>query len=396
MAIDFSPGKRILIRVDFNVPIHDGKIIDTTRIVSSLPTINYFIKLGMRVILISHLGRPTENREMALSLKQLIQPLSGLLNNKKVHFLSDITHELAQKTLEILQPGDVCLLENLRFFSGEKANDDTFAQLLSQFGDFYINDAFGVCHRKHASVSSIHHFFKKKTYKGFLLEKELLELEKLQKKPKKPYTIIVGGAKIGSKIHMLQAFLNVADYILIGGGMAFPFIKYLGGNIGSSLCRLEEISVVENFFKKANKSKTKIILPIDCFVTSNIEKRADVKILEISKIPQNYMGVDVGPKTIELFSGVIRNSQTIMWNGPMGISEIDEFSTGTKQLSDLIIESTNMGAFSLIGGGDTISDVSRFGLKSKFSYISTGGGAMLEFFKNKNLPGVLNLKKINT
>ncbi len=396
MTINFAPGKRVLIRVDFNVPINNGVIMDATRIVSSLPTINYFITLGMRVVIISHLGRPTEKREKSLSLKHLVQPLSNMLNNKSVHFFSDINKEFAKKTLEIMRPGDVCLLENLRFFSGEKRNDDTFAHLLSQFGDVYVNDAFGVCHRKHASVSFIHQFFLQKTYKGFLLEKELLQLEKLQKNPQVPYTIIVGGSKIGSKIHLLQAFLNVADYILIGGGMAFPFIKYLGGKIGSSLCQSEELVVVESFLKKAQKSNTKIILPIDCVVTTNIEKRADIKVLDINCIPQNYIGVDIGSKTIELFSNIIMSSKTIMWNGPMGVSETDEFSTGTKQLAGSIIELTNQGGFSLIGGGDTISDVSRFGLKSKFSYVSTGGGAMLEFFKNQNLPGVLNLQKINT
>jgi len=395
MARYFEPGKRVLIRVDFNVPIYNGKITDTTRIKYSLPTIKYFLELGMRVIIMSHLGRPTLKREDNLSLKVVLNSLSELLNYQKVSFFPDINEEFAQKTLETIQPGDVCLLENLRFFQGEQENDAKFAQLLSQFGDIYVNDAFGVCHREHASVSKIHEFFKQK-HKGFLLEKELLQLEKLQKNPKKPYTVIVGGSKIGSKIHMLQAFLHVADYILIGGGMAFPFIKYLGGEIGSSLCRSEELGVVENFLKKVKKSNTKILLPIDCIVTSSIEKIADIHTVEINQIPQNYIGVDIGSRTIELFSDIISLSQTVMWNGPMGISEIDEFSAGTKQLSDSIIELTNKGGFSLIGGGDTISDVSRFGLKSKFSYVSTGGGAMLEFFKNQNLPGVLSLKKINT
>jgi phosphoglycerate kinase len=350
----------------------------------------------MRVIIMSHLGRPTLKREEDLSLRLITTILSEMLNNQKVYFFPEINEVFAKKTFDVIKPGEVCLLENLRFFQGEKKNDAQFAQLLSQFGDIYINDAFGVCHRKHASVSRIQNFFPTQKYKGFLLENELLQLKKMQKAPIEPYTIIVGGAKIGSKIHILQAFLNVADYILIGGGMAFPFVKYLGGEIGASLCRNEELDVVEKFLLDAKKSTTKIILPVDCCVTNSIEKREDIKILNINKIPENYMGVDIGPKTIKLFSDFIQISRSIMWNGPMGVSEIDEFSNGTKQLANIIIKTTSGGCFSLIGGGDTISDVSRFGMKSKFSYVSTGGGAMLEFFKNNNLPGALNLSSINT
>jgi phosphoglycerate kinase len=270
-----------------------------------------------------------------------------------------------------------------------------FAKLLSNYGDIYINDAFGVSHRNHASVSAITQFFENKKYKGFLLDRELIELKKLKNNKIEPYTIIVGGSKIGSKIHMLKSFLNVADNIIIGGGMAFPFIKYLGGEIGNSIFQENELKVVKEFLDQAKNSKTKIVLPIDCLITNSIDKKTDQSYTDIKNIPEHHMGVDIGVRTIKLFSDVISKSKLIMWNGPMGISEIEDFSNGTREIAATIVEATKQGSYSLVGGGDTISDISRFGLKKEFSYISTGGGAMLEFFKNENLPGIKNLESIS-
>ena len=286
------------------------------------------------------------------------------------------------------------LLENLRFYPGEKNNEIEFSKLLSDYGEIYINDAFGVSHRKHASVSRIHKFFPNKKYKGLLLELELKELKKLRTNPKNPYTVIIGGAKIGSKIHMLKAFLNIADNILIGGGMAFPFIKYLGGKIGDSIYKKEELNIVKAFLEDAKKSKTNVLLPVDCLITKNIDSKAPPLIANIMNIPNKYMGVDIGKKTIRLFNNTIKKSKSIMWNGPMGISEIEKYENGTKLLAKTISRITQSGTYSLIGGGDTISDINRFGLKNQFTHVSTGGGAMLEFFKTEQLPGVEGLEAI--
>ena len=380
--------KKVLIRVDFNVPINKGQITDLTRIKLTVPTIKYFLQKGMSVVLISHLGRP-KKKEKSLSLKILIDPLSQLLK-QKVFFSQELTTNKINK----LNSGEVLLLENLRFYEGETTNDLHFAKLLSKQGDIYVNDAFGVAHREHASVLAIQNFFPNQTYKGLLLDKELRTLEKLKVNYQKPYTLIVGGSKIGSKIHMLETFLNRADWILVGGGMAFPFIKHLGGEIGSSLCNNNELIVVETFLQKLKKSTTKIVLPIDVVATENIDSQESVIIPESFSIPENHMGVDIGPKTVELFNIRIKESKSIVWNGPMGISEIEAFSSGTEQVANGIIAATQSGAYSLIGGGDTISAASQYNLKSEFSYVSTGGGAMLEFFRTKKLPSVQNLSPI--
>tara|TARA_B100001250_G_scaffold378798_1_gene368921 strand:+ start:235 stop:1416 length:1182 start_codon:yes stop_codon:yes gene_type:complete len=387
MLKSFKLFKNILIRVDYNVPIQNDIILDLNRIESSLPTIRYFLKHNKKIILMSHLGRP-KGLDKNYSLEKLIKPLEKLLG-LKVLFIPEITSESVNLISNKLY--SIVLLENLRFYPGEKTNDIEFARLLSNCGDIYINDAFGVSHRNHASVSAITQFFENQKYKGLLLESELRALNKLKQSTINPYTIIVGGSKIGSKIYMLQSFLNVADNIIIGGGMAFPFIKYLGGDIGSSIFKEQELVIVEEFLNQAKQSKTKIILPIDCLITNNIKERGDQRHIDIMKIPQNYMGVDIGVKTIKLFCDVISSSKLIMWNGPMGISEIDDFSNGTKEIAESVAKVTNQGSYSLLGGGDTISEISKWGLKNKFSYISTGGGAMLEFFKNKNLPGTKDL-----
>jgi len=380
-----------LIRVDFNVPVHKGKILDLTRIKAAIPTIEHCLQSGMSVVLMSHFGRP-KGLDRSLSLKLLIEPLSKLLK-QKVCFYSSITKKGDEKT-QNLNPGTVVLLENLRFYSGEIANDLLFAKKLATYGDIYINDAFGASHRDHASISAIKTFFTAETkFKGLLLHKELKELNKL-KTARSPYTVIVGGAKIGSKIHILKSFLNIADNILIGGGMAFPFIKELGGEIGRSLCSKLELDVVKEFLIKSKNSKTKIVLPLDCLTTTSLNKTSELITTEINSVPKKSLGVDIGEKTISLYNKIILASKSIIWNGPMGITEIEPFSSGTRQISNSMVRATKNGAYTLIGGGDTISDVSRFGVKNEFSYICTGGGAMLEFFRANKLATTLDLKKL--
>ena len=266
--------------------------------------------------------------------------------------------------------------------------------MLSNYASTYINDAFGVSHRAHASVSRIHDFFPDNKFKGFLLSKEISELKKIKNNPQRPYTVIVGGAKIGSKIHVLRTFLDIADNIIIGGGMAFPFIKYLGGEIGNSIFKESELEVVKGFLDAASKSKTRILFPKDCLITNNIANAKNPIYSDIMKIPKDYMGVDVGPKTIQMFKKVISQSKSIMWNGPMGISEIELFSNGTKIIAEQVATIKSQGGYTLIGGGDTISEINKFGLQNKFTHVSTGGGAMLEFFRTEDLPGVVNLKSI--
>ena len=386
--------KTVLIRVDYNVPVINGKAVDLTRIRESLPTIQFCLQKKFKIVLMSHFGRP-QNKDKKYSLKIIVKHLEDLLNQEVLFVENGISKE-TQKRLVETASHQVILLENLRFYDGETQNSPDFAKSLSLFGDIYINDAFGASHRQHASVSAIQKFFIKKQYKGLLLERELIELTKIKHAPIKPYTIIVGGSKIGSKINLLKAFLGVADNILIGGGMAFPFIKHMGGDIGKSICKEGELSVVAQFLNQSKTTKTKIMLPKDVIITKNIGVSTNTQSSPSTRIPKEYMGVDIGQRTRELFEKIIRQSKTIMWNGPMGISEIDSFSLGTKSVATAIVEATSKNkTYSLIGGGDTISEISKLGLQDKFSYTSTGGGAMLEFFKENGLPETKNLLPIS-
>ena len=380
-----------LIRVDFNVPTHNNKILDLSRIYAAIPTIKHCLNKRMSVVLMSHFGRPSKPSS-TFSLKQLVVPLSKILK-QKILFCSNIVEGNRIESRSLNQ-GEVLLLESLRFYPGETTNDVAFAKLLSKYGSIYINDAFAASHREHASISAIKNYFPdKKKFRGFLLSNEIKQLDKLSIS-NRPYSVVVGGSKIGSKIHILKAFLDIADYILIGGGMAFPFIKYQGGQIGKSLCNDSEIPIVEEFLNNLQNSTTKLVLPIDCVSTTSIKDQTGINISDINSIASHSMGVDIGPKTIELFKTFIVRSKSIMWNGPMGISEIENFSKGTKKMCKAIADSTKNGSYSLIGGGDTVSDISRFGFKDKFSYVSTGGGAMLEFFKFNQLNTTLDLKEL--
>ena len=381
--------KRALLRVDFNVPIDKGKITDFTRIKSTIPTINQLLNLNYNIIILSHFGRP-KGWDNNLSLRLIVDPLSKMLG-KDVMFYNE--HILNNKTRE-LPLEEVILLENIRFYKEETSDDYTFSKHLSQYGDIYVNDAFGVSHREHASVHGIKQFFQDNKYKGILMDQELKELNKIKQHPPQPLTLVIGGSKVSSKIKLLEYFLGTADSIIIGGGMAFPFIKLLNGEIGKSLCKDSELLVAMSFIKKAEKTKTKIILPLDCVASAEIKSQAKTITVDIKEIPDNYMGLDIGPKSIALFSSVIFQSKSILWNGPMGVFEINEFSEGTNSIARAITDELNKEIYSLAGGGDTLAAISKIGINNKFSYLSTGGGAMLEFFQGHSLPGITKLKSL--
>ena len=381
--------KRALLRVDFNVPIDKGKITDFTRIKSTIPTINQLLNLNYNIIILSHFGRP-KGWDNNLSLRLIVDPLSKMLG-KDVMFYNE--HILNNKTRE-LPLEEVILLENIRFYKEETSDDYTFSKHLSQYGDIYVNDAFGVSHREHASVHGIKQFFQDNKYKGILMDQELKELNKIKQHPPQPLTLVIGGSKVSSKIKLLEYFLGTADSIIIGGGMAFPFIKLLNGEIGKSLCKDSELLVAMSFIKKAEKTKTKIILPLDCVASAEIKSQAKTIIVDIKEIPDNYMGLDIGPKSIKLFTLVISQSKSILWNGPMGVFEINEFSEGTNSIARAITDELNKEIYSLAGGGDTLAAISKIGINNKFSYLSTGGGAMLEFFQGHSLPGITKLKSL--
>tara|TARA_B100001287_G_scaffold251443_1_gene232676 strand:- start:5265 stop:6443 length:1179 start_codon:yes stop_codon:yes gene_type:complete len=384
----FNSIRSVLIRVDFNVPIINNKISDFSRVEAVIPTIRFFLKLNKKVVLISHLGRP-KSFDKKFSLQKIIKPLSKMLG-KQVEFKKKW---LTDTNFNKNSLAEVSLLENLRFHSEETSNEKEFAKIISRYGDIYVNDAFAVSHRHHASVSAILEFFKDK-YMGFLLKKELSHLQSLTKIKKRPFTLIVGGSKIGTKIHILKSFLGIADNILIGGGMSFPFIKNKGGDIGQSICIDDELTIVSDFLKTAKDFNTKIILPTDTFAVEKIDKVDSIKLLDICKVPKNFMGVDIGKESINKFKEIILSSNSILWNGPMGIAEISEYSNGTRKVAQYISQATENNTYTMIGGGDTVSDISRFGLKDKFSYVSTGGGAMLEFFKKNKLETTSELKDL--
>ena len=380
--------RRALLRVDFNVPINKGEITDFTRIETALPTIRHLLNLKYNIVIITHLGRPN-GWDPDLSLHILVAPLSKMLGREVFFYDSNILNSSTKE----LPLKEITLLENIRFYTQETSNDFEFSKNLAAYGDIYVNDAFGVSHRKHASVYGIRQFFKSK-YMGKLVDKELKELNKIKKNPQHPLTLVIGGSKVSSKIKLLDFFLDLADNIIIGGGMAFPFIKLSNGQIGKSLCKDSELELAKSFVKKTSYSGTKIILPVDCVSSTEISNNSDIVINDIRKIPSNYMGLDIGPKSIELFSSIIFQSKSILWNGPMGVFEIAKFSGGTDTVAKAIVKQINNESYCLAGGGDTLSAISNLSIGNKFSYLSTGGGAMLEFFQENDLPGVLKLQPL--
>lgn len=384
--IDFN-NRKVLVRVDFNVPMNEHlKVTDNTRIKSSMRTILHILKNGGSCILISHMGRP-KGYENKLSLKNIVPEVEKALN-KKITFLNDCIGDKVRKACKEIKKGEVILLENLRFYAEEESGKIDFSESLSQLGDFYINDAFGTAHRNHASTGVVPTFFKGNKAMGFLLSSEVEAIRKVLKNGQSPILSIIGGSKVSSKIEILKNLINTVDDLIIGGGMAYTFIKARGGEIGNSLCEEAFLNEAENILSLAKNKKVKIHLPNDVVVSESFSNNSLTDVVKISNIPKHMEGLDIGPQTIKKFDKIILNSKTILWNGPLGVFEMPNFRNGTKQVANSIAKATKRGAFSLVGGGDSISAIKLFRMNNKFSYISTGGGAMLESLEGKLLPGI--------
>jgi phosphoglycerate kinase len=387
-SISFK-GKKAIIRVDFNVPLNDKfEITDDNRITASLPTIRKILSDGGSVILMSHLGRPKGGYEEKFSLKHLVAHLSKLLD-VEVIFADSCIGVTAKNLAAALKPGQVLLLENLRFYKEEEKGDREFAGNLASLADIYVNDAFGTAHRAHASTTIVADFFKDESKMfGYLIAGELASMDKVLFDTQKPFTAIMGGAKVSDKILIIENLLNKVDNLIIGGGMTYTFIKARGGQIGSSLVEDDKLELALEIMKKAESKNVKIFLPVDHIVANKFANDAETSQTSIDKTETGWMGLDIGEKTIQLFSGVIENSKTILWNGPMGVFEMPSFAKGTKSIAVAIANATSRGAFSLVGGGDSVAAVTQMGLAEKVSYVSTGGGAMLEYMEGKELPGI--------
>ncbi len=388
-------GLRVLVRVDFNVPLDaEYNITDDTRMSSTIPTIKKILTEGGSVVLMSHFGRPKEGPTDKYSLKHLVNHLKSLLNANEnsttsVFFADDCVGEQAYVLANELKAGEVLLLENLRFYKEEEKGDELFAEKLSKLGDVYVNDAFGTAHRAHASTAVIAKYFAadKKIF-GLLMEGEVISAEKVLHHSEKPFVAIIGGAKVSDKILIIENLLKRATDIIIGGGMAYTFLKARGGQIGNSLCEDDRLQTALDILEKANQKNVKIHLPEDSIVADKFAADAATQVLSSDTIPSGWMGLDIGPKAVEMFTEVIQRSKTILWNGPMGVFEMEKFQIGTKSVALAVAASTAKGAFSLVGGGDSVAAVNQFNLADKVSYVSTGGGAMLEYFEGKVLPGI--------
>lgn len=379
--------KKALIRVDFNVPLDENfQVTDVNRIEAAGPTINKILADGGAVILMSHLGRP-KGAEDRYSLRHIVAKTEGVLG-VKVQFVSDCIGDTALKAAQALQPGDVLLLENLRFHKEEEAGDVAFSQQLAALGDIYVNDAFGTAHRAHASTTIIAQFFPENKCFGLLLAKEIESLDRVLKNSEKPVTAVLGGSKVSSKITVIENILDKVNHMIIGGGMTFTFIKALGGHIGNSLCEDDKLQLALDILALAKKKNVQIHLPVDVVAANAFANDAATQVVAVMHIPDGWQGLDVGPKSLESLKTVIMNSKTILWNGPLGVFEMDNFAHGTIALGNAIAEATAKGAFSLVGGGDSVAAVKQFGLEPKMSYVSTGGGAMLEMLEGKTLPGI--------
>ena len=380
-------SKKAIIRVDFNVPLDENfNVTDTSRIVAAKPTIDKILADGGSVILMSHLGRP-KGKEAKYSLKHILKTVSEVLG-VEVKFASDCIGEVAETAAKNLQPKEVLLLENLRYYAEEEAGDVDFAKKLASLGDIYVNDAFGTAHRAHASTAIIAQFFPNSKCFGLLMEKEITSLNKVLKDSEKPVTAVLGGSKVSTKITIIENILDKVDHMIIGGGMTFTFIKALGGNVGDSICELDKLDLALEILHKAKEKHVHIHIPVDVVAANAFSNDAETQIVDVRHIPDGWQGLDAGPKSLENFKEVIMNSKTILWNGPLGVFEMENFAHGTIILGEYIAESTAKGAFSLVGGGDSVSAVKQFGLENKVSYVSTGGGAMLEMLEGRILPGI--------
>jgi phosphoglycerate kinase len=385
--INFS-GKKALIRVDFNVPLDENSnITDDNRITAALPTIKKIIKDGGSVILMSHLGRPKDGPNEKDSLKHIVPHLSDLLG-QQVQFADDCIGDDAVTKAQNLQNGQVLLLENLRFYKQEEKGDKDFAEKLSKLGDVYVNDAFGTAHRAHASTAVIAQFFPDAKYFGYVMAAELANAEKILNHAEKPFTAIMGGSKVSDKIQLIEKLLDKVDNLIIGGGMAYTFAKADGGKIGTSLVEIDKLDLALDIVKKAKEKGVKLYLPVDNVIADAFSNDANTNTAKTGQIPDGWMGLDIGPETVAIFSKVVAESKTILWNGPMGVFEMEKFLVGTKAIANAVVEATKKGAFSLIGGGDSAAAVSKFNLTDEVSYVSTGGGALLEYMEGKELPGV--------
>ena len=384
-------NKRALIRVDFNVPLNSSfEITDDTRIRAAVPTIQKILDDGGSVVLMSHLGRPKGGPENKYSLKHLLPDLSKRFN-RQVKFANDCIGKEAESISSALQPGDILLLENLRFHDEETAGDRQFAEQLSHHGDIYVNDAFGTAHRAHASTSIVAEFFDTKVC-GYVMLAEIENAKKVLDNVNRPYTAIMGGAKISDKILIIERLLDKVDNLIIGGGMSYTFFKALGGNIGKSLVEEDKLDLARELIKKAKEKGVNLELPIDSVIADNFSNDANTQISANNAIPDGWMGLDIGPQAREVFSKIIESSKTILWNGPMGVFEMSNFAAGTEAIADAVVKATEDGGFSLIGGGDSASAVNNLGYGDKVSYVSTGGGALLEYMEGKTLPGVAALE----
>lgn len=386
-SYDFS-GKRALIRVDFNVPLDKQtfEVTDDTRIRAAAPTIKHILNNGGSVVLMSHLGRPNGVEEK-YSLKHIVAQVSKVLG-VPVKFVTDCINEEAQNASNTLQPGEVLLLENVRFYKQETAGTESFAESLSKHGDVYVNDAFGTAHRAHASTTIVAKFFPNDKMFGYLIEGEIKAVDKVLNSSEKPLTAIVGGAKVSSKITIIERLLDKVDNLIVGGGMAYTFVKAQGGSVGNSLIEDDYIEVAKKIMAKAKDKGVNLYIPVDTIIADQFSNDANRKEVAITEIPSGWMGLDTGSQTSKDVAEIITNSKLILWNGPMGVFEMENFQQGTVDVANSIVEATSKGAFSLIGGGDSVAAINKFGLADKVSYVSTGGGAMLEYLEGITLPGI--------
>ncbi len=380
-------NKKVIIRVDFNVPLDEHfNVTDDTRIRAAVPTIQKVLKDGGTAILMSHLGRP-KGKDDKFSLKHIISTLEKNIA-QEVTFVDDCIGDKVKSIIDNSTNGDVILLENLRFYSEEKAGDENFAQQLSYLADYYINDAFGTAHRAHASTAVIAKFFPNDKCFGYLIEKEIISVDKVLNSDEKPLTAIVGGAKVSSKITIIERLLDSVDNLIIGGGMAYTFIKAQGGKIGNSLVEDDYLELALNIIKKAKENNVTLLLPIDTIIADDFNNNANTQLVAIDNIPEGWMGLDIGEKSSNLFKDTILDSKLILWNGPMGVFEMESFQKGTIDIALTLAKATENDAFSLVGGGDSVAAINKFNLGKKVSHVSTGGGAMLEYLEGKQLPGI--------
>lgn len=390
--VNFS-GKKALVRVDFNVPVNeDFQVTDNTRIAAAKPTIEKILSDGGSVIIMTHFGRPKGQVNPDFSLSHIVSEVQKVLG-KKIKFAKDCIGEEEQKLASEIQPGEILLLENLRFYAEEEKGDAGFAEKLAQLGDVYVNDAFGTAHRPHASTAVIANFFPENKFFGLLMAKELEAIEKVLNSGEKPITAILGGSKVSTKITIIENILPAVDNLIIGGGMAFTFIKAQGAKVGKSLVEEDKLDLALEILQQAEKQNVKVYIPVDVVAAEEFSNESPRKEVPANEIPDTMMGLDVGTKTQQINDEVIKNSKTILWNGPLGVFEIPNFATGTVALGDSITEATKNGAFSLVGGGDSVAFVKQFGYGEKVSYVSTGGGAMLESLEGLELPGVAAINK---